>query len=44
MDRIDSFSYLGVIEYNNMFQLTIQNNVDKAKKELFELRAETSGH
>ena len=30
--------------HNNNFQLTIKNNVDKAKKALFKLRAETSGH
>ena len=40
-----SFCYLGVIfKYNNTFRLTIKNNVDKAKKALFKLRAETSGH
>ena len=45
IERVDSFSYLGLIfKYNNTFQLTIKNNVDKAKKVLFKLRAETSGH
>ena len=45
IERVDSFSYLGIIfKYNNSFQLTIKNNVDKAKKVLFKLRAETSGH
>ena len=45
IERVDSFCYLGVIfKYNNTFQLTIKNNVDKAKKALFKLRAETSGH
>ena len=45
IERVDSFCYLGVVfKYNNTFQLTIKNNVDKAKKALFKLRAETSGH
>ena len=45
MERVDSFCYLGVIfKCNNTFQLLIKNNVDKAKKALFKLRAETSGH
>ena len=45
MVRVDSFSYLGVIlKYNNTVQLTIKNYVDKAKKMLFKLRAETTGH
>ena len=43
--RFASVCYLGVIlKYNNSFQLTIKINVDKAKKALFKLRAETSGH
>ena len=45
LERVDSFCYLEVIfKYNNTFQLTIKNKIDKAKKALFKLRAETSGY
>ena len=43
--KIDSFRYLGVyFKNNNTFQLTMKYSVDKARKLLFKLRAETTGH
>ena len=38
LERVDSFCYLGIIsKYNNTFQLSIQHNIDKARKALFKL-------
>ena len=43
IERVDTFCYLGIIfKYNNTFQSSIKNNVDKAKKALFKLEVISS--
>ena len=38
LEKVDSFCYLGIMfKYNNTFQLSMQHNIDKARKALFKL-------
>ena len=38
LEKVNSFCYLGIIfKYNNTFELSIQHNIDKARKALFKL-------